>query len=146
MISTALITILRENADVLSTFADRIFPVIVPQGQTMPCLVYAVNSHSQDETTSNPYAYTTATVKISVYATNYTDCETYHQYVYDALQNYDSSEVTYPVAGEVEGVVVKTITCDNKQSDDIVEQYWVAENSSGQFAYVINMDFSIYMG
>ena len=137
MISTALYTVLRLSEDIVATFGTRIYPVIVPQGSVLPCLTYAVNSHSQDETKSDPDAYTQLAVKIAVYATNYSDCETYHQYVYDALQNY---------AGEVEDVIIKTITCENKQSDDIVEQYWVAESASGQYAYVINMDFSIYIG
>jgi hypothetical protein len=137
MISTAIITVLRLNADVLSVFGNRIFGVVVPQGETLPCLTYTVTSHSQDETSSDPDAYTQVSVKIGVYASTYTDCETYHEYVYTALQNYKGTQ---------DGTVIKTITCENKQSDDIVEQYWVAENSSGQYAYLINMDFSIYIG
>ena len=134
-LSTAIYDILRTNADVLAMFGTNIFPIVVTPGTAIPAITYSVVSYNQDSAKEITQAWDVVGIKISVIAKTYTLCETYHEYVYTALQNY---------AGTVSGEVIKNIDCTNKRTDDIVEMYWNSETSQGQFAFMITMDFNIY--
>ena len=128
-LSTAIYTILRTNANVLVTFADRIFPVAAPPGASLPCLTYTVTSHSQDETKNDPDAFDRINVRIGVYATTYAACETYHNYVYTAMQSYTGTVDTTEKILE--------ISCANRRTDDIAYDYNPQGQVTGIFAFVI---------
>ena len=136
-LSLAIYDILRANADVLATFSDRIYPVVILQGSSLPAITYTISSHSQDLAKDDPDGYDEITLRIGVCAATYTLAETYHEYVYTALQNY---------AGTIQSEKISTANCTNKRTDEIMEMYWTAGNDQGQFAYVIYMDFNIWVG
>ena len=136
-LSTAIYTLLRANSDVLTTFADRIFPVAAPPGASLPCLTYTVTSHAQDETKNDYDAFDTINVRIGVYATTYANCETYHNYVYTALQGYTGTNSSEKIL---------FISCENRRTDDIAYDYNPQGVVTGIFAFVIYMDFQINRG
>lgn len=133
----AIYTVLRTNANVLATFGDRIYPVAAVPGTALPCLTYTVTSHDQTETQTDPDAFDRINVRIGVYATTYANCETYHNYVYTALQDYKAT---------VSDEKILHINCENRRTDDIAYDYNPQGAITGIFAFVIYMDFIIYRG
>lgn len=136
-LSLAIYDILRANANVLSTFATRIYPVVIPIGETTPAITYTITNHNQDLAKDDPDGYDEISLRVGVYASTYTLAETYHNYVYTALQNY---------AATVQSEKILHINCTNRRTDDIAEMYWKAETSGGQYCFVIYMDFQILRG
>ena len=120
----------------LSTFGTRIYPVVMPVGEAVPALTYTITNHAQDITKNDPDGYDEISLRIGVLAATYTLAETYHNYVYTALQDY---------AGTIQSEKILTVNCTNRRTDDIVENYW-ATDSAGQFTFVIYMDFQIIRG
>lgn len=133
-LSTAIYTILRLNANVLATFGNRIYPVVVPMDSDFPALTYQVINHEETNTKQAANKFDKIGVRVTIYADSYTDCETYYGYVYTALSRYrgtQSSEVITSIAMQSE-------------SDDALELTTPTGTSTGQFIYRKNIDFTIF--
>lgn len=133
-LSTAIYTILRLNANVLATFADRIYPVVVPIDSEFPALTYQVIGREEANTHQSATNLDKIGVRISIYADSYTDCETYYGYVYTAMSRYKGTQSS---------VTFATIALQS-ESDDVLELTSPTGSTTGQFIYRKNIDFTIF--
>jgi len=135
-LSTAIYTVLRLNANIVTTFATRIYPVVVPMNSTFPALTYQVVSHSETNTHEVANKFDRITIRIGVHAISYTAVETYAGYVYTALSRYKGTQSSEKIL---------SISYDS-QSDDVAELTTPPGSTTGQYIFIKYMDFTIYRG
>ena len=134
-VSTAIYTILRLNANVLSRFEDRIYPVVADQNTALPCIVYTVTGSSQSQVRTAVNKQDRIQVRVSVYANTLTRCEEYVTDVYTALNEYKGTQSSE---------VIQNISFEGYSWDAM--EVVAAGAQTGQMIYIVNMDFTIYRG
>ena len=130
-ISSAIVAILKDNANVLSTFGQRMYPDIIPKNAILPALSYTVNNIQITETKTGTTGWDEIDVTITIYHINRTSCETYAGYVRTAFNR---------AIGTYGGETILT-TNHRGESWDFVDDFTQPGESSmghGVFAQVLN--------
>jgi hypothetical protein len=85
-LGTAIYSKLRGNATILSTFADRIFPIALPQNTDLPAITYQQTGLSQNDTKSNfSNVWNERQVQIVVFTTTAATVELYCDLIETAM-------------------------------------------------------------
>ncbi len=71
MIGKAVYNQLSNNATIVAVVGERIYPLSIPQGESLPAIVYQVISEEHDNHVDGSGGLAHATVQISCYATSY---------------------------------------------------------------------------
>lgn len=87
-LSTDIYTILLTNADVLSTFGTRIYPVLAPENATFPYITYQLTSLTTNENKTYANKFDECYITVSVFHTDLTNAEVYGNYVRTAMNRY----------------------------------------------------------
>lgn len=117
MIENALVSILEDDAGIGAIAGDRIYPVILPQNPTAPCITYARDGTQRDVTFDEGQTdFVGSTFQIDAWGESYSDARTLGAAIQTALQNY---------SGTVDGIVIQTarITADVDIYEDSVELF-----------------------
>lgn len=93
MITTGKIIydLLRSNTDITNMVADKIFPLVIPEGTNLPCIVYSrefENNHTKDYYTSS-----NCTVNITIISEKYQEGIDIQYAVNNTLKDHYSSNV-----------------------------------------------------
>lgn len=84
-------TILTANANVVSTFSTRIYPVLAPNKVTLPCIVWRVTSITPNENKTYKHSLDDITIELLVIDDKVSDIELYAQYVRTAMDSYQGT-------------------------------------------------------
>jgi len=93
MIGSSIYTALSGNAAVTAIVGTRIYPVVIPQTQSLPALVYSIASTFPTHTNDGPSTLDKFTFSIFCVAKKYNDVEDLAGKVRTALHGYKSSSV-----------------------------------------------------
>jgi hypothetical protein len=102
-LSTALYTVLRLNADIVTTFSTRIYAGVAPHDTNLPCIVYEINNITPTTAKDSYKGFDACNITVTVVGVKHSDVETYSGYVRTALEGYtgtQSSEKISSVAYE----------------------------------------------
>jgi len=98
----SIYSILSNNSTITGYTGTNIFPLVIPEGKTLPCIVYERNSdleHTKDRT--GVYS---SLVDITILSEEYTECINITEAVFNALENY---------TGSVQGIDIIDIRLDS---------------------------------
>ena len=90
-ISTAIRTLLHDNATIHGIFVHRIYPGVAPMEVVLPCIIYDIGDIQPTQTASTDVGFDRVVVTVSVVDTTYSDVETYAQNVRTALDGYSGT-------------------------------------------------------
>ena len=90
-LSTAIYTILHNNATVAAVVGTRIYPGIVPENVALPCIVYEIDNIVPTLTNTTDLNLDDCTVTVTVMSTKHADTETYAGYIRTALYRYQGT-------------------------------------------------------
>ena len=105
-LSDDIYTILRANANVINTFATRIYPCIAPANPTYPYIVYTLNSIDPKPSKTYGNEWDECYVTISVVYIKLPEAETYANYVRTAMNRYQGTISS----DKVKGVSMQTMS------------------------------------
>jgi hypothetical protein len=87
----AIVSVLKNDANVAGEVVARIFPNEVPQGQSMPAISYEQASGDREHTMAGPIGMVNASYVLSCWSETYSGARTLADYVRIALDGYDST-------------------------------------------------------
>ena len=79
---------LTTTSNIQSAVGTRIFPSVVPQGESFPCIVYNTTSIEPNDSKSGPSTEDRVNIQIDVYGSTYKQTNTIHERVRTALDRY----------------------------------------------------------
>lgn len=85
----SIYSILSNNSTITGYTGTNIFPLVIPEGKTLPCIVYERNSDIE-YTKDRTGVYVTL-VDITILSEDYTECINITEAVFNALENYSGS-------------------------------------------------------
>lgn len=84
----AIVALLEASATVEDVAGDRIYPVKLPRGVTLPAITYLTVSAPRDETQQGPSGLVMARVQVSCWGDNYDDSKAVAEAVRRTLDGY----------------------------------------------------------
>lgn len=87
-IEKAIYSILANDPDVEGLVSTRVYPLIVPQGASMPAITYEQNSGPREHTMTGPIGMVPAMFVINCWSSTYAQSRTLADYVRIALDGY----------------------------------------------------------
>lgn len=117
MITTgkSIYSILTANASITALVGTKIYPLVIPEGTTLPCIVY--ERSYENKYTKDGLAYSNSTVNITIISDNYKKTIEISEAAFTALNMYrggniqsitlDSGNETY-----AEGAFIQNLTFD----------------------------------
>ena len=90
-LSTAIYTVLRLNANVLSTFGTNIYAGVAPHDTSLPCIVYEIQNIAPTIAIGSDSDWDECAIVVTVVGTKHSDVETYAGYIRTALQSYSGT-------------------------------------------------------
>lgn len=88
MIEQALFERLRDDAGVFAVVAGEVFPVIIPQGHKLPCVVFSLISQTRTETVCDIASSVIGEYQIDSCSKNYFEAKTLADAVRVCLNNF----------------------------------------------------------
>ena|SRR4026207_1493356 len=98
-IRPALRSFLLADVNISAVVADRVFPLVLPQGQTQPSIVYSRISGIGDHTTSGPSGLARPRFQIDAYAQSADDADALALMIKSALDGFAGLMGTITVQG-----------------------------------------------
>lgn len=132
-LSTAIYTLLHNNATVEAAVGDRIYPGVAPFNASLPCIVYQVGNIEPDPTMDNDYVWDRVTIDVAVISTQYTLSETYATNVRTALSRQ---------SGTVDSEVINTIRFDGITAEYIPE-FTIGDSPVGGGVFIRTVNFTL---
>jgi hypothetical protein len=132
-LSTAIYTILKNNATIAAAVEDRIYPGVVPFNAALPCLVYEVGTITPDPTKDDDYVWDKVDVTVTAITTQYALSETYATNVRTALSRY---------SGTVDSEVIHTIIFDG-MSPGYEDDFTIGNSPTGQGVFTRTVNFTL---
>lgn len=131
-IENIVYSILSTNGTVAASFSTRVYPAIVPFDSAFPAVSYRISGIEPFETQMAASNLERYSVQISVFSLTYSA-------LYDL-----SSKVSAAMIGHSNSSVSRIFLTN--MSDDVQEIYTTADTtqSTGQYLYIRNLDFTIY--
>ena len=116
MIEHFIYSLLSNDAGVSALVSARIYPLIMPQNSTFPCVTYTVNIDSEDKTFDGQGTFSQASVEVDCWSDTHADMLTLGDAVKTALKNY---------SGTLSGVTADAIHVDSVVTvyEDLSEKY-----------------------
>jgi hypothetical protein len=102
MVVEDITTFLKGDPGLTAVVNGRVYPVILPQGATLPALVYSEVHGQQALTLGNDKGFTDALFQISCMASSYLDSKTLAKALRAALQGYAGTMGSTVVQGAFE--------------------------------------------
>jgi hypothetical protein len=131
-IENIVYSILSTDATVSAAFGTRIYPVIVPFDSVLPAIAYRISGVEPYETQSSASNMTKYSIQISVFSLTYSGLYALSTAVESAMIGHTNSSLSR----------VFFINA----SDDVQEIMTTADTtqSTGQYLYIRNLDFTLY--
>ncbi len=108
---TVIKTRLSEHSGVVSLVADRVYPVVLPQSPTYPCVTYRRTGSDRSHGPHADHGYARVDIEVVIYDNTYTGVKTIAEQVRLALSRYGSSEA----GSDIGGVTVYDIYMERDQ-------------------------------
>jgi hypothetical protein len=135
-LGSAIYSILRTNANIVSTFGTRIYPIVVPQNASanIPAITYQQTGMNPNDT-KDKYntTWNVRSLQVTVYAHTFDKIETYCEYVETALIRYK---------GTVSGEIFHTIDLVD-ESFDFNSDFTIQGDSEGIGVFLGIMNFNV---
>jgi len=132
-LSTAIYTLLHNNATIAAVVEDRIYPGVVPFNASLPCIVYEIGDIQPNPTQDDDYVWDRVNVTVTVITTQYLLSETYATNVRTALCRYK---------GTVDTEVIETIIFDGMQPG-YEPDFTIGTSPTGQGAFTRTVNFTL---
>lgn len=88
-IGKAIYSILSSDTSVKSYVGDNIYPIIIPEKSTLPCIIYERNSDM--EYTRDGIGISNSIINVTILAIEYSDCMDITKAVFNALNLYSGT-------------------------------------------------------
>jgi len=129
-LSTAIYTILHDDATILAAVTDRIYPGVVPFNAALPCIVYEIGDCVPDYNQTSDLDWDRVNVTVTALSTKYATTETYANNIRTALSRYSGVvssenietiifegwtpgyEADFTIGDATQGIGVFTRTCN----------------------------------
>jgi len=132
-LSTAIYTLLHNNATIEAAVSDRIYPGIVPFDGGLPCIVYEVGDIVPDNNQTSDYNWDRVSIQVTAITTQYNLSETYGNNIRTALSRY---------SGTVESEVINTIIFDS-MNPGYDPDFTVGVSPTGQGVFMRTCNFTL---
>jgi hypothetical protein len=132
-LSTAIKTILTNDATITAFAADRIYPGIAPFNVNLPFIVIKIGNKTPDRNQTSDDDWTRCEVEVDVVSKFYTDTESYADLVRVALNR---------VSGTVDSEVINTIIYEG-ESPEYYERLTEGGTTTGQGVFERQVNFTL---
>lgn len=132
-LSTAIYTILHNNATIEAAVGDRIYPGVAPFNASLPCIVYQIGNIEPAPTADDDYCWDSVTVEVAAISTQYTLSETYATNIRTALSRQ---------AGTVDGEVINTIKFDG-MTPEYVPDFTIGDSPIAGGVFIRTVNFTL---
>jgi hypothetical protein len=132
-LSTAIYTLLHNNATIEAVVGDRIYPGVAPFNASLPCIVYQIGNIDPSPTMDDDLVWDSVTVEVAVITTQYTLSETYATNVRTALSRQ---------YGTVDGEVINTIKFDGMTAEYLPD-FTIGDSPVGGGVFIRTVNFTL---
>jgi hypothetical protein len=132
-LSTAIYTLLYNNATIAAAVGDHIYPGVAAFNAPLPLIVYKINGIDPDPTKDDDYVWDKVSISVAAISTQYTLAETYSTNIRTALSRQ---------SGTVDTEVIETIIFDGLTSD-YVRDFTTGDATTGQGVFIFECNFTL---
>jgi hypothetical protein len=132
-LSTAIKTILTNDATITAFVEDRIYPGIAPFNVNLPFIVVKIGNKTVDRNKSYDFDWTKCDIEVDVVSKFYTDTETYADLIRVALNR---------VGGTVDTEVIDTIIYEGETAE-YYERLTEGGTTTGQGVFERQVNFTL---
>jgi hypothetical protein len=132
-LSTAIYTLLHNNATIEAAVHDRIYPGVAAWNAALPLIVYKINGIEPDPTKDDDYVWDKVSISVAAISTQYTLSETYSTNIRTALSRQ---------SGTIDSEVIEDIIFDGLTVEYIAE-FTTGDTPTGQGVFLFECNFTL---